>query len=99
MKQAHLYIKGQVIGVGFRAWTRLKAKQFDLTGWVKNVYDRSDVFGVHGGVEAVVQGQDEQIIQRFIKEVEKGPETSVVDEVEVFWEEPKEIFEDFEIRK
>ncbi len=99
MKQAHLYIKGQVIGVGFRAWTRIKAKQAGLTGWVRNVYDKPDIFGVYGGVEAVVQGQDEQSIQEFIREIEKGPETSVVEEVEVFWEEPKEIFEDFEIRK
>ncbi|PIV70970.1 acylphosphatase, partial [Candidatus Roizmanbacteria bacterium CG17_big_fil_post_rev_8_21_14_2_50_39_7] len=26
MKQVHVYIKGDVIGVGFRAWTKIQAK-------------------------------------------------------------------------
>ena len=37
LKQVHLYIKGSVIGVGFRAWTKIQAKIVGVTGWVRNV--------------------------------------------------------------
>ncbi len=98
VKQAHLYIKGDVIGVGFRAWTRMMAKKVGVGGWVRNVYDKPEIFGVHGGVEAVVQGEEEKV-KEMIELLKKGPETAHVEEVEVFWEEPKEVFEDFEVRK
>lgn len=96
IKQAHVYIKGDVIGVGFRAWTRMMAKSLGIGGWVRNVYDRPEIFGVNGGVEAVLQGEEEQV-EKMIELLKKGPETAHVEEVEVFWEEPKEVFEDFEV--
>ncbi len=98
IKQAHLYIKGEVIGVGFRAWTRMKAKEIGVGGWVRNVYDRSDIFGVRGGVEAVVQGEENKVNQ-MVEILKQGPETAHVEEVEIFWEKPKEVFEDFEVIK
>ena len=98
VKQAHVYIKGDVIGVGFRAWTRMMAREVGVGGWVRNVYDRPDIFGVNGGVEAVIQGEEEKV-QKMLELLKKGPETAHVEEIEVFWEEPKEIFEEFEVRK
>ncbi len=98
LTQAHLYIKGDVIGVGFRAWCKIQAKMVGVSGWVRNVYDRPEVFGVSGGVEAVFQGEEERI-NKIIELVKQGPPVSRVDETEVFWEDPKEIFEGFEIRK
>lgn len=98
LKQVHLYIKGDVIGVGFRAWTKIQAKIIGVFGWVRNNYDRTDLFGAGGGVEALIQGEEEKINQ-IIKLVKQGPPVSRVEDVEVFWQEPKEIYESFEIRK
>ena len=90
LKQAHLYIKGDVIGVGFRAWTKIQAKIIGVTGWMRNSMD--------DGVEAQIQGEEEKVKQ-IIELVKKGPPVSHIKEVEVFWQEPKEIFDQFEIRK
>ncbi|MDH7475968.1 MAG: acylphosphatase [Microgenomates group bacterium] len=98
LKQVHIYIKGDVIGVGFRAWTKIQAKILGVNGWVKNNYDRPDVFGGAGGVEAVIQGEEEKINQ-MINLLKKGPPVARVDDIDVFWQEPKEIFEGFEIKK
>lgn len=91
-------MKGEVIGVGFRAWVKIQAKINKASGWVKNTYDKPDVFGTAGGVEAVVQGE-ENVVEKMIELLRQGPPVSRVDDVEVFWQDPKEIFEGFEIRK
>ncbi len=90
LKQAHLYIKGDVVGVGFRAWTKIQAKIIGVTGWIRNSMDDE--------VEAQIQGEEEKVKQ-IIELIKKGPPVSHVSEVEVFWQEPKEIFDQFEIRK
>lgn len=98
LKQCHLYVKGDVIGVGFRAWTKIQTKIIGVSGWVKNVFDSPDVFGPGGGVEAVFQSEEEKLT-KIIDVIKKGPPISRVDNVEIYWEEPKELFEGFEIRK
>lgn len=90
LKQVHLYIKGDVIGVGFRAWTKIQAKIIGVTGWVRN---HQEDF-----VEAQIQGEDEKIKQ-IIELIKKGPPVSHVSDVQVFWQEPKEIFDEFKIVK
>ena len=55
LKQVHLYIKGDVIGVGFRAWTKIQAKIIAVTGWVRNVNG--------DWVEAQIQGEEEKVKQ------------------------------------
>lgn len=98
LKQAHLYIKGDVIGVGFRAWTKIQAKITGVTGWVRNNYEHQEVFGKAGGVEAQIQG-DEDKVTAMIEVIKKGAPVSRVDDVEIIWIEPREILEGFEIRK
>ena len=98
VKQVHLYIKGDVIGVGFRAWTKIQAKILGVCGWVRNIYDKPEIFGVSGGVEAVIQGEQEKV-EKMVELLKQGPPVSRVEEVEVFWETPKENFDGFEIRK
>lgn len=98
LKQAHLYIKGDVIGVGFRAWTKIQAKIIGVSGWVRNNFSHPDIFGINGGVEALIQG-DEEKVKKMIEVLKKGPPVSRVDEVEVIWQDVKEIYENFEIRK
>lgn len=98
LKQAHFYIKGDVIGVGFRAWTKIQAKIIGVTGWVRNNFSRPDVFGVNGGVEALIQGEEEKV-NEMVKTLKQGPTVSRVEDVEIVWQDPREIYDHFEIRK
>ncbi|MFA5770604.1 MAG: acylphosphatase [Patescibacteria group bacterium] len=90
LKQVHLYIKGDVIGVGFRAWTKIQAKIIGVTGWVRNV--DSD------WIEAQIQGEEEKVKQ-IIELIKKGPPISHISDVQIFFQEPKEIFDNFKIVK
>lgn len=98
MKQVHVYIKGDVIGVGFRAWTKIQAKLIGVSGWVRNVFEHPDKFGPSGGVEAVFQGEDAKV-EEIVERVKDGPPVSRVDDTELYWQHIKEVFEGFEIRK
>lgn len=98
LTQVHVYIKGDVIGVGFRAWTKIQAKINGVSGWVRNVYERPEVFGARGGVEAVFQG-DEEKVDKMVELISKGPPISLVEDIETYWQDPKHILEGFEIRK
>lgn len=98
LTQTHCYIHGDVIGIGFRAWTKIQAKILQLNGWVKNVYDRPDRFGNSGGVEAVIQGEKEKV-QKLMDLLQIGPPIAHVAHVDCFQEEPTEIFESFSIKK
>ena len=91
LKQVHLYIKGDVVGVGFRAWTKIQAKIIGVTGWVRNV-------GADDRVEALLQGEKEKVDQ-IIELIKKGPPVSRVAAVEIFWQEPREVFDEFKIVK
>ena len=98
LKQVHLYIKGDVIGVGFRAWTKIQAKIIGVSGWVRNNFQKPEVFGVNGGVETLIQG-DEEKVNQIMEILKRGSPISRVEEVEIIWQEPKQMFDEFEIRK
>lgn len=98
LSQIYIYVKGDVTGVGFRAWTKIQAKLLGVTGWVRNVYEKPEVFGTGGGVEAVLQGEEDKVSE-LLTLIKKGPSISRVDDVDIFFQEPKELYEVFEIRK
>ncbi|KKP86516.1 MAG: Acylphosphatase [Candidatus Roizmanbacteria bacterium GW2011_GWA2_35_8] len=98
LKQAHLYIIGDVIGVGFRAWTKIQAKINGVTGWVRNNFERADIFGKSGGVETQIQGSEEKV-NLMVEALRQGSPVSRVEDIEIVWQDAKEIFEGFEIRK
>lgn len=98
LKQAHLYIKGDVIGIGFRAWTKIQAKLNNVTGWVRNNFERPEIFGKSGGVEAQIQGDEDKVL-KMVEAIRIGSPVSRVDGVEIIWIEPREIMEGFEIKK
>ncbi|WP_101844024.1 acylphosphatase [Halobacillus sp. Marseille-P3879] len=64
MPRKHLVFHGQVQGVGFRATAQSLAKQYSLTGWVKNKSD--------GTVELEAEGRDEDL-HSFYEEINNGP--------------------------
>ena len=96
--QAHVYVIGDVIGVGFRAWTKIQAKQLGIVGWVRNVFTKPEVFGNSGGVEAIVQGEEEKV-EAMVARLQDGSPVSRVDDIQVYWQKPQDIMEIFEIRK
>ncbi|MGB8982299.1 MAG: acylphosphatase, partial [Anaerolineales bacterium] len=70
--RAHVWVKGRVQGVGFRAHVEYSARQMGgLNGWVRNVGDDA--------VEAVAEGERPQV-ERFIQMMKDGPRASRVDE-------------------
>jgi len=98
MKQVHLYVKGDVIGVGFRAWSKIQAKLKGITGWARNVHDDSHRFGLQGGIEIVAQGE-ESALGDYVAKIKEGSPISRVDDVEILVEDVKEAFDNFEIVK
>lgn len=89
--RAHIWVKGRVQGVGFRAHVEYSARQIGgLTGWVRNVgYD---------AVEAVAEGQ-RTAVDRLIQAMKEGPRSSRVDETRVEWEAPTGEFEQFGVKR
>ncbi len=96
--QAQLNIKGDVIGVGFRQWVKSQAKSHNVTGWAKNIYESPEVFGADGGVMALIQGEKEKV-EEIIEVIKKGSSLSRIDEVDINYSQPDEIFISFEIKK
>ena len=70
----HLLITGRVQGVGFRFYMQRKAREFGLTGWVRNCRD--------GSVETVIQGTSEAV-EMMIAWARRGPPSAVVAAVRV----------------
>ncbi|MEW5928725.1 MAG: acylphosphatase [Gemmatimonadota bacterium] len=73
MKEAAYRVRGKVQGVGFRWWTRSRARGLGLAGTVRNCQD--------GSVEVRVRGP-EQTVARFREQLAEGPPGSRVDRVE-----------------
>ena len=77
-KRAHLFVKGRVQGVFFRACTQEEAQKRTLTGWVRNLHD--------GRVEALFEGEEKDV-QSMIDWCHRGPSHAVVTDVSVELEE------------
>jgi acylphosphatase len=77
--RVHIWVKGRVHGVGFRAHVEYNALQIGVLGWVRNLE--------HDTVETVAEGTRFQI-DEFINMVKRGPRVSRVDEARVEYEEP-----------
>ena len=89
--RAHVWVKGRVQNVGFRAHVEYSARQVGgLTGWVRNVgYDT---------VESVIEGE-QQNVEQLIDAIKQGPRGSRVDESKVEWETPSGEFTQFGVKR
>ncbi len=87
MRCVKVLIEGEVQGVLFRHYTKKKADELNIKGYVKNLPDCS--------VEAVFCGEDEKINQ-IIDFCKKGPSLAKVTNINI--EEHNKTFESFEIR-
>lgn len=87
--RVHVWVKGRVQAVGFRAYVQQNAVQIGIAGWVRNVgYDT---------VEAVGEGSREQL-DDFMRAVKRGPLGSRVDEAHEEWEDMTGEFQSFHVK-
>jgi acylphosphatase len=88
LKQVHLFVRGRVQGVFFRASSQREAKRLGLTGWVKNRPD--------GGVEILAEGEEDGL-KELISWANRGPTAARVERVDVRWRSFVGDFSDFRI--
>lgn len=86
---AEIVVEGDVQGVGYRNYAQRRAERLGLSGFVMNLKD--------GRVRARAEGPRE-LIQEFVRELEKGPPLSRVEKVTVRWLAPTGRFASFGIR-
>lgn len=88
--RVHIWVKGRVQNVGFRAHVEYHALQIGVLGWVRNI--GSDT------VETVAEGTRTQIAE-FIKSVKQGPRASHVDEARMEFEPLTGQLTGFDVKK
>lgn len=88
LKQVHLFVRGRVQGVFFRASSQREAKRLGLTGWVKNRPD--------GSVEILAEGEEDGL-KELIGWANRGPTAARVERVDVRWRSFAGDFFDFRI--
>jgi acylphosphatase len=89
LKRVHLWITGQVQGVGYRYSTEKQARLHQVQGWVRNLMD--------GRVEAVIEGEPDRV-DVMVAWCRHGPGAAIVESVELV-EEPPEGLRNFTIRR
>jgi len=87
--RAHIYVRGRVQGVFFRATMRDVAEELGVSGWVRNLPD--------GRVEAVAEGPCEAV-KKLIEWAHRGPPLARVERVDVVWEPYRGEYRGFRIR-
>jgi acylphosphatase len=81
-----LRIHGYVQGVGYRYYCLRKARSLGLKGWVKNNPD--------GSVSVAAEG-DRSLLEELIKELQAGPPSASVSDIDVTWTSYTGRFADF----
>ena len=86
--RVHIWVKGRVQGVGFRAFVQQNALAIGVTGWARNVG--------YNTVEAVAEGP-RQVVEALIKWCHQGPPAANVTKVAVTWPSYEGTFKRFDI--
>jgi acylphosphatase len=86
---AKVIISGRVQGVGFRYFTTDLAKNYDISGWVKNL--------ATGDVEVEVEG-DKSAVAGFLKELKVGPSHGHVSNFQIEWKPYEGKYDRFQVR-
>ena len=89
MAAAEIVVEGRVQGVGFRDFAQRQAERLGLAGFVMNLKD--------GRVRARAEGPRE-VIEDFVRALEKGPPLCRVSAVNVHWVAPTGRFAGFDVR-
>lgn len=85
----HAIVHGRVQGVSFRYYTRQRARELGVLGYVRNQAD--------GTVEVVAEGQREAV-EALLDFLRTGQRPAFVTHVETRWPSPTGSFDRFEVR-
>lgn len=85
-RQVNIIVSGRVQGVYFRAFTRRKANQLNISGSAINLAD--------GRVEIIAQGEH-PALEQFIAWCRKGPITARVNHIEITERPVTEVLDSF----
>lgn len=88
-QRIHAVVRGRVQGVSFRYYTAQAATQLGLTGWVRNLPDRT--------VEVCAEGGPAQL-RTLVKFLHEGSPSARVTHVAVEWLPAENAFSGFKIR-
>jgi acylphosphatase len=83
-------ITGRVQGVGFRNFTRMRARQLGVTGWVRN--ERN------GSVRLEAEGP-RSALKDLLDAVREGPRMAQVENVEADWKDSTDEFSTFRVQR
>ena len=89
-RRISVIIRGRVQEVNFRWYTRQRAAELGIVGWVRNLRG-----GDH--VKVVAEASQEQLAD-LIRFLHEGPPSARVDDVEVAWELASGEYKDFRVR-
>jgi acylphosphatase len=89
MVSAHIVISGLVQGVGYRWFVTRKAQEYNLTGYVKNLYN--------GDVEVEAEGHKAMILD-FARDLKVGPRSGHVTDMKIDWDEYKNRYGSFDVK-
>ncbi len=87
-QRIRVFVTGKVQGVFFRQALKVKAKQNNVFGWVRNLKD--------GRVEALLEGSDESV-NVLVEWCHGGPANARVEDVEIRNEEYSNEFSKFDV--
>ncbi len=85
----HAFVRGKVQGVRYRLFVLEASKKYELTGWVRNRFDRS--------VELLAEG-NRQDLEKFLDLLKIGPSTADVETIEREWQPATGEFGKFRLR-
>ena len=88
--RVHMWVKGHVQNVGFRAHVGYHVLEIGVLGWVRNI--GPDI------VETVAEGTRIQIDQ-FIEMVKRGPRASRINQARVEYEPTTGILTGFDVKR
>lgn len=88
-QRVRIFVKGKVQGVFFRQALKVKAKQNNVFGWVKNLAD--------GRVEALLEGNEENV-NYLVEWCHGGPANARVEDVEIINEKILNEFSEFDVK-
>ena len=87
MQRVHIFIGGDVIGIGFRFFIQRHANLLGIKGWVKNTNNK---------VEAVFEGSEEDI-KKMLELCKEGPSLSYVKDIKIKKEQLENLI-NFEVK-
>ena len=88
-RRVEVWVRGRVQGVGFREFCVRTAERLGVVGYAVNLSD--------GRVHVVAEGMSD-VLEAFVREIERGPGLARVVDAHVSWTSPREHFTHFGIR-